>query len=125
MNEYLRTCKHHWLAGDSLHWGRNLRRRPFAPPGLEPRFAPDRPFSTVHLRVELHLDFGLERAWGNTLHQCRVNTPVLRQASFDAVDLAVSRVTVNGKRAAFENTGQKVLVNLPRLRREDRFEICL
>jgi len=114
MNHLLRTCKCHWVGEEYLHWGAAAERRAFAAPGTAPQFPPDATLVGRHMRLELHFDFDQRRVWGSTTHELEVRCATTREAMFNAVGLEVSRVTVNGRRAAFENTGEQVLVTLPR-----------
>jgi aminopeptidase N len=126
MNELIRTCKCHWEAGENLHWGRAQERRPFAPAGTAPRFAPDAPVTARHLRLELHLELEAQRAWGASTHTLEALAPDVARVEFDAVSLELSRVRVDGRAAAFLNDGRKVSVELPRpLRRGQRCEVRL
>jgi len=126
MNLLIRTCKCHWEAGENLHWGRAAGRRPFAPPGTAPQFAPDVPVAAQHLRLELHLDFDAQHAWGTTTHTLEVLAPEVVRVAFDAISLEVSRVQVNGRNAPFVNDGRKVTVELPRkLKRGQTCEVRL
>jgi aminopeptidase N len=126
MNHLLRTCKCHWEGGENLHWGRTLERRPFVPPGTAPRFAPDPGITSRHLRLELHLDFTAERAWGETTHNCEVRVAEARSVRFDAVNLEIGRVRVNGRGAAFDHDGAGVTVTLPRrFKQGNTFQVAI
>jgi aminopeptidase N len=126
MNHLLRTCKCHWAGSEYLHWGGTLRRGPFAQPGTAPQFAPDSPISATQMRVELHLEPEAERAWGNTTHTCLVNAKQVREVRFHARQLEIGRVTVNGRRAEFDNSGEFVTIALARAaRRGEKLAIAM
>jgi aminopeptidase N len=114
MNNLLRTCKCHWVGTDYQHWGNGFRRAPFAPAGTAPQFAPDTPVVAIEMRVSLHLDPAKERAWGTTTHELKVQAPSVHEVRFHARNLEFGRVTVNGRSAAFENTGEQIAVTLPK-----------
>src|SRR5574341_1800985 len=114
MNNLLRTCKCHWVGTDYQHWGSGFRRAPFAPPGTAPHFAPDSPVSATEMRVSLHLDPAKLHAWGTTTHEIKVQAPSVSEVRFNARGLEFGRVTVNGRTAAFESTGEQIVVALPK-----------
>jgi aminopeptidase N len=112
MNRLVRTCKCHWSEGEYHHWGGALFRKPFAPPGTTPKFAPDAPVTSRHMRLALHLDFAAERVWGTTTHDCEVGAAEVREVRFSAVALEIERVRVNGRSAGFNNTGEALVIPL-------------
>jgi aminopeptidase N len=130
MNHLLRTCKCHWVGEEYVHWGRLGgsegwgARAPFAAPGTAPQFPPDTVVTSAEMQVVLHLDVQGERAWGTTTHLCRVHADSIADVKFNAKNLEISRVTVNGKAANFENTGDHVAVVLGRpAKRGDSLQI--
>jgi aminopeptidase N len=118
MNRLHRICKCHWAGDDYQHWGALANgRAPFAPPGTPPQFAPDTTFVSEAMRLELHLDVKQERASGTTTHTCRVNAREVRELKFNARGLEIGRVSVDGQAARFDNTGEHVVITLPKARK--------
>lgn len=83
----------------------------FALPGATEHYAPDRPVLTEHIRIEVELRFESKEVIGTCTSSIRAVREVSTLA-FDAVDLDVARVFVNGKRANFFNSGRQVQVKL-------------
>ena len=72
-----------------------------------------RPMDVKHIRLDLSIDFDLERISGVATNTLTAIGKPLRRVSFDAVDLNVSRVTDgNGANLDFENTGSELHVFL-------------
>lgn len=86
--------------------------RPFALPGTPTRWSRDRSFDVRHIRIEVTLDPAQKRVSGTVTHTVRPFLSDLHKAVFDCQELNVSRVTVDGKRAAFEVEGDKLAVTL-------------
>src|SRR5215813_10455625 len=62
--------------------------RPFALPGVRPRYAPDRAFQVRHLRLELALDWDKKSVAGSaTLSLRRIHAT--RRLELDAVELRI------------------------------------
>ncbi|WP_338871307.1 M1 family aminopeptidase [Myxococcus stipitatus] len=86
--------------------------RAFSLPGATEHYAAERPIRAEHVRIELELDFDQGRITG----LCTTRVSAVRLVStltFDAVDLEVSGVTVDGRSARFSNSGAHVRVELP------------
>jgi aminopeptidase N len=85
---------------------------PFALPGATEHYAADRPAVVEHMRIEVDLDF----QQGEIRGRCNSRLRAVRDVSivtFDAVELEVRQVRVNGKAAVFSNTGAQLNVSLP------------
>ncbi|MFP2912910.1 M1 family metallopeptidase, partial [Pyxidicoccus sp. 3LFB2] len=85
---------------------------PFSLPGATEHYAAERPVRAEHVRIELDLDFDQRRISG----VCTTRVSAVRALStvtFDAVDLDVSQVLVNGRSARFSNSGVHLRVELP------------
>ena len=83
--------------------------RSFALPGAEEHYAADRPVRAEHVRIQVALDFEEKSVEG----VCATRLQAVREVesfAFDAVELEVSRVLVNGARAEFDRTGDQLLV---------------
>jgi aminopeptidase N len=91
----------------------------FVLPGATEHYAPDRPVRTEHVRIEVKLDFDAKEVAGNcttTLHAVRE----VRSLTFDAVDMDVEGIAVNGERAAYSNSGRQIHIQLPSPLAQDR-----
>ncbi|HXT96768.1 MAG TPA: M1 family aminopeptidase [Polyangia bacterium] len=86
--------------------------RPFAPPGTRTNFVGDRPFRLEHARLEWEIDLAARRLLGTAILTVVARRAGLGAVSFDAVDLDVESVTVEGRPAGFDNDGQKLRVAL-------------
>ncbi len=77
-------------------------------------YAEDRPVMAVHLALELNLDFEQASIDAVATHALVALEPVKR-VSFDAVELDVKKVEVDGKAAHFDNSsGETLHVLLPK-----------
>ncbi|HYV44006.1 MAG TPA: M1 family aminopeptidase [Myxococcaceae bacterium] len=91
------------------HAGLLAAAPPFAFPGATDHYAPDRPVRAQHVRIQVDLDFeskSLEGVCTTTLEAVREVTSF----AFDAVELDVRRVLVNGTRAEFDLSGDQLWV---------------
>ncbi|HEX4622160.1 MAG TPA: M1 family metallopeptidase, partial [Myxococcaceae bacterium] len=87
--------------------------RAFDLPGATEHYAADRAVRAEHLRIEVDLDFERERISGVcTLHLIAVRE--VERVELDGVALDVESVEVDGRRAEFENTGEKIRIRLPK-----------
>jgi aminopeptidase N len=87
---------------------------PFALESARLHYAADRPVVAQHLSLELALDFDAQRISGSVTHTVKAVRTV-RCITFDAVDLEVSKVEVDGKPASFDaSSGEQLHVTLPR-----------
>jgi aminopeptidase N len=85
----------------------------FELPGATEHYAADRAVRAEHLKLEVDLDFERERLSGTcTLHLLAVRE--VERVELDAIAFDVDWVEVDGRRAEFENTGEKVRVILPK-----------
>ncbi|MDP1826858.1 MAG: M1 family aminopeptidase [Archangium sp.] len=87
-------------------------------------YAEDRAVAAQHLALELDLDFEKHALSGVATHSL-IAMRNLKQVSFDAVDLEVSRVEVDGKAVEFDGaSGRSLTVHLARALKPDaRFEV--
>src|SRR6185295_9746562 len=84
---------------------------PFALPGATDHYAASRPVQAEHIAIEVSLDFGEKSVTG----VCTTRIQAVRDVSsfaFDAIDLDVSRVLVNGTRTDFETIGDELWIHL-------------
>lgn len=87
-------------------------------------YAEDRPVIAQHLALELDLDFDKRSLTGVATHAL-LAVRTLKSVTFDAVDLEIQKVEVDGKAATFESaSGRSLIVQLPRAVKEDaKFEV--
>ena len=81
---------------------------PFA--NASPKFAPDRTFDLLHVKVELVVDAKARTYRGvstNTLAPLRDGAPIIYHAGSN---LAIDKVTVDGKTVQFRRDGEKIIV---------------
>src|SRR5688500_16712377 len=78
--------------------------------GAPPVYAPDRPFDTDHVFLDLTVDMTGRRLSGVCRTTIIPRGGGLRSLSFDAVELKVARVTLDGKPVRFKNGGGKLVV---------------
>src|SRR5437868_510498 len=91
------------------HAGRLAAAPPFAFPGATDHYAADRPVRAEHVRIQVDLDFDARSVEG----VCTTRLEAVREVrsfAFDAVELEVSRVLVNGARAGFDQSGDQLHV---------------
>jgi len=105
-----RYCKCHSTGLESDHWG-SLDRRAFAHKGARPHYAPDTPVRPVHLKLDLAFDWEAERVFGSTTYQVDVLAAGVSEITLDAVNLDIQRATVGGRTAAFDATGEKLVLS--------------
>ena len=87
--------------------------RPFAAPGTRTHFVGDRPARLQHVRLEWDLDLARKRLSGTATLTLIARRDRLTALTFDAVELDVEAVTVDGRTAGFDNDGEKLRVVLP------------
>jgi aminopeptidase N len=87
--------------------------RPFAAPGTRTNFVGDRPARLAHVRLEWDLDLARKRLSGTATLTLVARRDRLTALSFDAVELDVESVTVDGRAAGFDNDGETLRVVCP------------
>ncbi len=79
------------------------------------QYAPDRPADVKHVKLVIALDFEQETVSGTIFTTFSVLYEEVKTISFDAIDLQIERVTLDGgKELAFSNDGKKLIVTLDR-----------
>lgn len=78
-------------------------------------YAPDRPFDTVHVFLDLSVDLANRRLAGICRTTIKARRAGLKSLSFDAVDLKISKVFFDGKSVRFKNGAGKLVVTTPTL----------
>ena len=87
--------------------------------GVPPVYAPDRPFDTCHIYLDLSVDLDKRRLTGFCRTTIKARRAGLRSLSFDAVDLKIAKVLFDGKPARFKNADKKLVVAAPKVLAED------
>jgi aminopeptidase N len=87
--------------------------RPFAAPGTRTHFVGDRPARLAHVRLEWDLDLARKRLSGTATLTLVARRDRLTALTFDAVELDIESVTVDGRTAGFDNDGEKLRVVCP------------
>jgi len=79
------------------------------------QYAPDRPADVKHIKLVITLDFEQETVSGTVSTTFSALYEEVKSILFDAIDLQVERVTLEGgKELAFSNDGKKLTVTLDR-----------
>ncbi len=88
--------------------------RPFAPPGTRTNFLADRPVHLEQVRLEWELDLARKRLAGTATLTVTARRDGVSSISFDAVELEIASVAVNGRPAAFDtDDGEHLRVVCP------------
>ncbi len=82
--------------------------------GQTARYAPDRAFDTVHVRLDLTVDFARRTVAGRCTTLVRAFRDGVRRLEFDAVNLKVSGVSVDGKGCRHRLGAGTLTVTAPR-----------
>ena len=91
---------------------------PFSLPGATEHYAAARPVRVQHVALDVTLDFDRAAVKGScTTRLCAARD--VETVTFDAVDLEVSEVTVDGRPATFSNSGRHLHVTFPRKLKAD------
>jgi aminopeptidase N len=82
--------------------------------GVPPVYAPDRPFDTCHIFLDLDVDLKRRRLTGLCRTTVKARRAGLRSLSFDAIGLKISKVLFDGKPVRFKNVDKKLVVTAPK-----------
>jgi aminopeptidase N len=80
--------------------------------GKNVRYAPDRAFDTVHIALDLIIDFRQRTVSGGCKTLIRAYKDKLRTIEFDAVDLRVSGATLDGRKIRHTTKKNKLTLHL-------------
>ena len=86
---------------------------PFALETAKPHYPPDRFVKAQHLAIELDLDFDEQSISGAAIFKLHCVRD-LERISFDAVELNISSVTIDEKKASFDASGTHLHVYAPK-----------
>ena len=70
--------------------------------GVPPVYAPDRPFDTVHIFLDLDVNLKAKRLAGRCRTTIKPRREGLKRVEFDAIGLKVAKVTLDGKPVKFK-----------------------
>lgn len=82
--------------------------------GKTPQYAPDRSFDTLHIRLDLDIDFRSRSVRGVCRTTLRSFQEELRLARFDAAEMRILGCRMDGKPCRFTHKQKKLVVRLPR-----------
>jgi aminopeptidase N len=88
--------------------------------GKKTKYAPDRAVDTLHVSLDLDLDFKKRTLSGTCETTVRPFRAGVKEISFDAIDLQVSKVTVDGKPVRHELKDEKLTIRLGKALEEGR-----
>jgi aminopeptidase N len=88
------------------------QHKSFRLPESRPHYPPSRDFHTSHVKIELALDFEMKRMSGTCTLEIEPIVTGLTAARFDACELDIREVTVDGGPVKFEYDGSALVVPL-------------
>jgi len=91
------------------------KSRSFELPDDTLHYAPDRPADVRHVKLVLTLDFEQETVSGTAYTTFAALYEEVKTVTFDAVELAIESVTIDGKPVAYTTTDKKLIVTLDRI----------
>ena len=91
--------------------------------GVPAVYTPDRPFDTVHIFLDLKVDLKKKSLSGFCRTTVKPLRAGLRSLSFNAVDLKVTKVLLDGKPVRFKNGGGNLVVTTPTLVEGDGYDV--
>lgn len=86
------------------------KRRSFAIAGATPHYAPDLPFRTEHIRLEVDVDPERKTVAGRVTHRVRAVAGGKAFLELDQIGIDIREATVRGKPARWEIAGQKLRI---------------
>ncbi len=89
--------------------------KPFVPPGTPNHYAPDRPVSVEHIRLEVDLDLEGKRLTGTSTLTLVARRDDLGAVELHAVEMTIEAVSVDGRAVkTFDYDGERLRVTLPK-----------
>jgi len=89
--------------------------RSFELPDDALHYAPDRPADVRHVKLVLTLDFEQETVSGTAYTTFAALYEEVKTVTFDAVELAIENITIDGESVAYTSTDKKLTVTLDRI----------
>ena len=100
----------------SINGGTSVpQARSFELPDDALHYAPDRPADVRHVKLVLTLDFEQETVSGTAYTTFAALYEEVKTVTFDAVELAIENITIDGKAVAYTTTDKKLTVTLDRI----------
>ncbi|MFN0094360.1 MAG: M1 family aminopeptidase [Dehalococcoidia bacterium] len=84
-------------------------------PGDKPRWTRDRVADVRHIALDLDLDLEAGAVFGTATHTVAAINDGLQAVPFDAIEMTINAVTVDGKAATWDYSGATLVVSLPRI----------
>ena len=94
--------------------GRMAYSRPFALAGDQPHYAPDLVVDVLHIKLEIAIDPKKKYVAGTATHTVQAINEGVRSIKFDAAEMQISGVNVNGAAAKFDYSDPVLRVDLAR-----------
>ncbi len=92
--------------------GISSKHKPFALPSSSVHYARDRNVDIRHVKLELNVDPKKKLLEGTVRIDLRPIVDNVTRLQFDAVELDVKEVKLNGRQVNFENTGRNIVIDL-------------
>jgi aminopeptidase N len=88
--------------------------RPFPLAGDQPHYPRDLTVDVRHIKLDIRIDPRARRIAGTATHYLRAINDGVRSVTFDAAEMAISSVTVGGKRASYDYSDPMLRVDFGR-----------
>ena len=112
-----------FFAGEGISSGEDVQN---ALLGKESRYAPNRDFDTLHIAIDLSVDFRRREVAASCRTRVRSFQENLDALKFDAAGMKIIGATVNGKKASFSHKDHRLKVRLAkRLRTREEAEVIV
>ena len=107
------TCRHYGQFEAEAALNRQPHGpRPFALPGDKPHYAPDRDYALKHVFLDIALDFDQKKVYGKASTTFSPVNNNLKEVSFDASDMTIKAVKLNGLPLKFRHEDNKLHITL-------------
>ncbi|MBI4895269.1 MAG: HEAT repeat domain-containing protein [Candidatus Aenigmarchaeota archaeon] len=94
----------------------NLSDPRFVLPGTKPNYAPDKEFKTEHIKMSFSFDFNKNTLFGSSETSLRAIKDSLSFLKFDAVDMKIYSVKINGKKSKYNYDGNILKINVSKMK---------
>ncbi len=100
------------LVEEAARAGQGRGPRPFALPGDKPHYAPDREYALKHIFIDIALDFDQKQVSGKASTTLSPVNNDLRELTFDAADMTINAVRLNGVKLNYRHEDGKLHITL-------------